>query len=136
MPGGLEAWRPGGLEAGGSDPAPLEAGWLACLLACLLAGCLAGLDWLGLAGEQELVVGMEDSGGGGWWMVVLMAVLSHARRSERSADMCSRTHLLQQFQHALLNMSTTAAWQNIASYAELLIEFVESDVLYSISFIY
>ena len=37
--GGLDAWIPGGLEAGGLDPEALEAGWL--------AGWLAGLDWSG-----------------------------------------------------------------------------------------
>jgi len=37
--GGLDAWMPGGLEAGGLDPGALEAGWLACWL--------AGLDWIG-----------------------------------------------------------------------------------------
>jgi len=40
--GGLDAWMPGGLESGGSDPAALEAGWLACWLAGRL-----GLDWSG-----------------------------------------------------------------------------------------
>ena len=37
--GGLDAWMPGGLEAGGLDPGALEAGWLVCWL--------TGLDWIG-----------------------------------------------------------------------------------------
>ena len=37
--GGLDAWMPAGLEAGGLDPGSLGAGWLACWL--------AGLDWIG-----------------------------------------------------------------------------------------
>ena len=37
--GGLDAWMPGGLEAGGLDPEALEAGWLVCWL--------TGLDWIG-----------------------------------------------------------------------------------------
>ena len=37
--GGLDARRPGGLEAGGLDARVLEAGWLVCWL--------TGLDWIG-----------------------------------------------------------------------------------------
>ena len=37
--GCLDAWMPGGLEAGGLDPGALEAGWLVCWL--------TGLDWIG-----------------------------------------------------------------------------------------
>ena len=39
--GGLDAWMPAGLEAGGLDPEALEADWLACLLAGWQA-------WIGL----------------------------------------------------------------------------------------
>ena len=39
--GGLDAWMPGGLEAGGLDPGALEAGWLVFWL--------TGLDWIGFA---------------------------------------------------------------------------------------
>ena len=70
---GLDAWMLGCLEAWRLEARILQP-WR---LVGLLAGCLAGLDWLGLTGEWEVVVGMEDLGGGGW-NVVLMVVLSHA----------------------------------------------------------
>jgi len=69
-PAGLEAWRSGGLEAGGLDPGALEACWIACWLAGWQAWI--GLDWIGVAARLEvLVVGGR---------------VQHAQRLERSAD--------------------------------------------------